>query len=129
MNISQLRAIEQVLLINNDICEIYEKRGVTREELRTVFALAAGRIKQGWTCICPTATPWKDVEEELPEAHENVLVCICGGGGPEKVDVAFLIYDKDKRLTWVAASTGNPIETGGYFVGLWSPLLEMPEIE
>lgn len=118
MNISQLRAIEQVLLMNNDICKLYEKRGITREELRTVFVLAAGRIK-----------PWKDVEEELPEAHENVHVCICGGGGPEKVDVAFLIYDKDKHLTWVSCCTGNPIETGGYFVGLWSPLLEMPEIE
>jgi hypothetical protein len=121
MNIKQLRAIEQVLLMNNDICKLYEKRGVTREELRTVFTLAAGRIK-----------PWKDLndtEEELPEAHEDVLVCICGGGGPEKVDVAFLIYDKDKRPTWVSSCTGNLIETGGYFVGLWSPLLEMPEIE
>ena len=119
MNTSQLRAIEQVLLMNNDICKLYEKRGVTREELRTVFALAAGRI---WKDL-------EDVEEELPEAHENVLVCICGGGGPEKVDVAFLIYDKDKRPTWVYYNTGNPIETGGYFVGLWSPFPEMPEIE
>ena len=40
MNIKNIRAIEQVLLMNNDICELYEKYGVSRDDLRAVFVLA-----------------------------------------------------------------------------------------
>jgi predicted NUDIX family phosphoesterase len=40
MNIKNIRAIEHVLLMNNDICELYEERGVSRDDLRAVFVLA-----------------------------------------------------------------------------------------
>lgn len=35
-----IKAIEQVLLVNADISALYEKRGVSREDLREVFRLA-----------------------------------------------------------------------------------------
>jgi hypothetical protein len=35
-----IRAIEQVLLVNADISALYEKRGVSRDDLREVFRLA-----------------------------------------------------------------------------------------
>lgn len=35
-----IHAIEQVLLVNNDISQLYEKRGVAREDLREIFRLA-----------------------------------------------------------------------------------------
>jgi hypothetical protein len=40
MSIKSIRAIELVLLVNTDICELYEKRGVTRDDLRFIFDLA-----------------------------------------------------------------------------------------
>lgn len=35
-----VHAIENVLMFNRDICDLYEKRGVSRDDLREVFRLA-----------------------------------------------------------------------------------------
>lgn len=35
-----IQAISQVILVNDDICRLLEKRGVTREEMVAVFRLA-----------------------------------------------------------------------------------------
>jgi len=40
MTKEKLHAISQVLLVNRDICELYEKRGVSREDMMEVFRLA-----------------------------------------------------------------------------------------
>lgn len=40
MTPEEIHAIEQVLLVNSDICDLYEKRGVSRDALRHVFQLA-----------------------------------------------------------------------------------------
>lgn len=37
---NSIHAIEQVLLVNSDLCDLYEKRGVTRQDLREVLRLA-----------------------------------------------------------------------------------------
>lgn len=47
MNMSgkKISAIEAVLMTNSDICDLYEKRGVLREDLREVFYLAEKGIQ------------------------------------------------------------------------------------
>lgn len=35
-----IKAISEVILVNDDICTLFEKRGVTREEMMEVFRLA-----------------------------------------------------------------------------------------
>ena len=40
MTAAEIQAIEQVLLVNSDICALYEKRGVSRDDLREVFMIA-----------------------------------------------------------------------------------------
>lgn len=35
-----IHAIEMVLMFNNDICELYEKRGISRDDMRELFRLA-----------------------------------------------------------------------------------------
>ena len=40
MTPEKIHAIEQVLLVNADLCDLYEKRGVSRDDLREVFRLA-----------------------------------------------------------------------------------------
>ena len=40
MTAQAIHAIEQVLLVNDDICKLYEKRGVTRQDLREVLRMA-----------------------------------------------------------------------------------------
>lgn len=41
---ASIQAIAKVLLTNADICELYEKRGVTREEVKLVFILAEEQL-------------------------------------------------------------------------------------
>lgn len=40
MTVEAIVVIEKVLLGNADLCGLYERRGVTRDELREVFRLA-----------------------------------------------------------------------------------------
>jgi len=42
----KIYAVEQVLLVNRDISDLYEQRGVTREELREIFRLAAWMVSK-----------------------------------------------------------------------------------
>lgn len=39
-----IRAIAQVLVTNADICKLYEKRGVTREEVKLICLLAEEQV-------------------------------------------------------------------------------------
>ena len=40
MTEKEIFATEQVLLVNGDICDLYEKRGVSRPDMREIFRLA-----------------------------------------------------------------------------------------
>jgi hypothetical protein len=40
MTPEKIHATEQVLLVNSDLCDLYEKRGVPRDDLLEVFRLA-----------------------------------------------------------------------------------------
>jgi hypothetical protein len=40
MTVEAICAIEKVLLGNADLCGLYERRGVSRDDLRVVFELA-----------------------------------------------------------------------------------------
>lgn len=42
---ASIRTIAEVLLTNADICELYEKRGVSREEIRLICLLAEGQVQ------------------------------------------------------------------------------------
>lgn len=44
LTVASIRAIAQVLLTNADICELYEKRGVTRQEINLICLLAEEQV-------------------------------------------------------------------------------------
>lgn len=44
---ASLQAISQVILVNDDICKLLEKRGVSREEMKEVFRLAEIGVFRG----------------------------------------------------------------------------------
>lgn len=63
MTAQAIHAIEQVLLVNADICELYEKRGVTRQDLREVLRMA-------------------EIADEVRLAAKGVSLCArCHGDG------------------------------------------------
>lgn len=42
---ASIQAIAKVLLVNADICDLYEKRGVTRDEIKVICRLAEAQVQ------------------------------------------------------------------------------------
>jgi hypothetical protein len=84
---ASVHAIEQVMLVNSDICELYEKRGVSRDDLREVFRLAEEAsapikivAKIDGDSVCQCTHPRSEHGEESENCYgkaSSVSFCNC----------------------------------------------------
>lgn len=108
-----VHAIEEVLLVNDDLATLCEKRGVSMEDLKAVFKAAAGAVAEmkeerrfpimighdGLPGPCPSWIPWSAIapyEGQAKLNHDQTLERLAqrGGLGPEE---AYLVMT-GKRL-------------------------------
>lgn len=106
MTAKKVHAIEQVLLFNADLCLGYERRGVTRDDLREVFRIAEravnvhARVLKEWQRLAA----WPGVQirtkagsfgeiTRLAENKRDLVVRLDGGPSTEVLrDEVFPIW-------------------------------------
>ena len=106
MNKKEIHAIEQVLMVNSDICTLYERRGVSRSDVREIFRLATEAVedkekkvdtaKKSWKPMKPYSKEWENSANSLARNAIDIHACkhcghpvikgyccqTCGSGDP-----------------------------------------------